>query len=305
MRRRYSKQTIGVLGLSYCGSTVLNYVLDTHPDIYGGSELYRLFANDKLPQCAICGRQCRYWTCNALDSVRDGGRGAFYANIASLMGARVICDSSKQPGHFIKIMRHDLETSFVFILLTKHPIRHVASFIANDYLKQRNRFTLPEIMNLQQLEQERSVEVAREYTAKILAFARQMEDRIPLFEARGTVLRMQYEEIIATLQGTLDPLLHLVGLEYVDAMSDFSRHEHHPIGGNMGPHLQTTGRQGAKLAYGRMSESRERFYTQSQSLVIDNKYREILSVRLLDALCASAEIVEACHLLGYKVSPEE
>lgn len=81
-----------IIGVSYCGSTLLNYILDSHPEIYGGGELHVLLRQGKRPRCKICGEQCVYWTPENLE--RPGAE-PFYTAIAEIFSTRIIADSSK------------------------------------------------------------------------------------------------------------------------------------------------------------------------------------------------------------------
>ncbi|MDJ0570882.1 MAG: hypothetical protein QNJ53_17805 [Pleurocapsa sp. MO_192.B19] len=52
---------IGILGLPYCGSTLLSYILGSHSQIYNAADLYKLNPRHK-GKCSIHGEKCPVWT---------------------------------------------------------------------------------------------------------------------------------------------------------------------------------------------------------------------------------------------------
>lgn len=297
---RYSGKTIAILGLSYCGSTVLNYVLDTHPSIYGGSELSRLFSERHSPSCAICGEECPYWTPERIAAISAAGPGQLYENLAALFRVPVICDSSKQLGHVLNVMESDAHTEFLFVVLTKHPLRHVASFVTNDFYKKARILAEEDIANTQETRHDEIMAFAMQAASRISDFHSLLTRRDKRLRQRGTVVTVTYESLMCDLPTALQPMLDFADLEYEPAMADYSAYEHHPIGGNMGPHVQTWKRHGVKGAWGATAGYRRTFYQQARNLVMDDKYRTTFSPRQIDILTGAHEIRELCGALGYE-----
>jgi hypothetical protein len=274
MKSPYSGQAIGILGTSYSGSTVLNYLFDTHTHIYGGSELIRLVSGKHEPYCAVCGKSCRYWTPQNLTRTYVGGRSRLYSNTASIFGKPIICDSSKQIRHFIQIMEEDRETTFTFIALSKHPIRHIASFVTNDLFRRLEIKSEDEIAYLQSSNPNEILQFALTTAQRLLAFYDYL-DKLELSALKqSSVFRVKYESVVSDPASVLQPVLDRLGLSYQAKMTDFSDVEHHPIGGNMGPHAQTAARHKADFRWGEVAEYRKKFYDRAQNLALDDKYQQ-------------------------------
>jgi len=94
-------KVLATIGLSYCGSTLLNLMLDSHPEIYGVGEAHWLLRdwekksvnNYAKPRCVTCGFECAYWTEDALKNAPKTG---FYSYVAEMFNTNVIVDTSKQ-----------------------------------------------------------------------------------------------------------------------------------------------------------------------------------------------------------------
>ena len=277
MTSPYSGQAIGILGLSYSGSTVINYLFDTHTQIYGGSELIRLVSGKHDPYCAVCGKSCHYWTPENLKRTYLDGRGRLYANTASIFEKPIICDSSKQIKHFIQIMEEDHETTFSFIALSKHPIRHIASFVTNDLFRDLKLHTAEQIAVFQSAHPNQLLQFATATAERLLEFYDRLDQLKASALRRCPVISLQYESVIADPAEALQPLLAQLGLSYQAQMANFSAMEHHPIGGNMGPHAQTAARHAAGIPWGAVAEYRKQFYDASRDLTLDNKYQQTFS----------------------------
>jgi len=129
---------IAILGAPYCGSTVMNYVLNTDPRIFGGSELRRLVYKNDTVQCSMCGSNCSYWTKENISlfakGFLSGGTHKFYRKIANIVSAPYIADSSKLVSFFgEKFLKRqeDDRVGFMFVVPVKHPIRFFSSYIFN------------------------------------------------------------------------------------------------------------------------------------------------------------------------------
>jgi hypothetical protein len=272
---------------------VLNYLFDTHTHIYGGSELIRLVSGKHDPFCAICGRNCAYWTPDNLAKTLRGGRGSLYATVASIFDKPIICDSSKQIRHFIDLMKTDKNTELTFISIIKHPIRHIASYVTNDFLRRRGVSTARDIAHVCSTEWNDVFAFVIETAELLLKFYARLDQLKTSALKDRPIIPMKYESLVANPQGSLLPVLSQFGVEYQPAMLQYSDSEHHPIGGNMGPHSQAASRQAAPVSWGEVADYRKQFYVKSRGLVLDDKYRQTFS----DAQVAEIERLDQVQQL--------
>lgn len=281
---------IGIIGLSYCGSTVLNYMLDSHPAIYGGSELRRLSTEGATARCGVCGIECSVWPEDVVQWIYPLEE--LYSTLRAGFGVKVIADASKNLGHFKKVLAADQSARLSFIVLTKHPIRHLASYVTNVGGNSK-----------QKADYESEDEFIRNTVEKMHSFYDAVEDRVGAFERRGFVLTVAYEDVVLRPSVELPKIIQPCGLEYDSRMLSFDRFEHHPIGGNMGPAVQTARQHGGVLRWGANSEYRRKFYEENQGIVLDNKYLETFSPERIYELARDPRIRALSERLGYGELP--
>jgi hypothetical protein len=140
-------KVIFVASLSHSGSTLLDLMLNAHPDVVSVGELKQLgrFARSEKPRPQLnctCGAEslmsCDFWggvsavtkatvgrTIRELnvDDYDDvdtfqGDNVALFKAIAAVAGKRIIVDSSKQVARFARLLEiHQLEVFPIFLLL--------------------------------------------------------------------------------------------------------------------------------------------------------------------------------------------
>ena len=287
---------IGILGTSFSGSTVLNLMLGAHPEIYAGGELSALILSrgqESVAGCSACGFSCPYWDERARSSVTTAN---LYREVTRIFRKNWLVDSSKSIDWFNVVLssaEHRRVTPS-YVLMVKHPIRYIASCVANMATHKPRRRSGGIFATL-------TASRARE------AFLDELAEDLYLFYEQffwcfgkslggATFHLMHYERLIGDPPGALTPLLRSLGLSYVPEMGDFFRNEYHQIGGNAGPIYQLghSWPKGADVAPVRKS-----FYEQGAALRIDNKYRELLSEREVARLLAHPVVRKLCERLGY------
>jgi hypothetical protein len=292
-----SAGVIGILGTSFSGSTVLNLMLGAHPEIYAGGELSALIlrrGEEGVAGCSACGFSCRYWDEQARAVVTTAN---LYHEVKKVFGKNWIVDSSKSIDWFNEVLRSEKHRRFTaaYVLMVKHPIRYIASCVANMASDKPRRRTGGIFAML-------STSRARE------AFLCELAEDLDRFYQQffwcfgksvggATFHLMHYERLIADPPGSLAPLLRSLGLSYVPEMADFFRTEYHQIGGNAGPIYQI-GHGWPKSAD--VAPARKSFYEQGAALRIDNKYRELLSAQEVARLLALPVVRKLCDRLGYE-----
>lgn len=170
----------------------------------------------------------------------------------------------------------------VHVVLTKHPIRHVASFVTNDRPNDRLGY-------------------AEERIAYLLRFYERVDEALPALGTRS--MRVQYERLVSDAERVLGRILDLAGECFEPSMLDFAGAEQHPFGGNRGPAVQVRRRRGQATKWDPRAEHRRAFYETAQGLRLDDKYREAFSDDELLTLTRSPRLRGLCEQLGYSVDP--
>jgi hypothetical protein len=255
---------IAIVGDSFCGSTLVNCVLGAHPEIFGGSELRWLLETPDEAGCAVCGSACAMWTPEALRRVGQAPK--MYDAISRHFGRRVICDASKTPTWFSTALER-LDAPVVRVLITKHPLRHVASHLTKT-----------------------SEPVTRARIDAILAHLRAFHEKVVLngerrsrrFPARDDAMTcdflLRYEDFVADPLRRLAPILARVGLWPEFPMLNWSKVPAHHIGGNVAPLVQICN------AVHPTSTGREKY--RQRGIFLDQTYREALEPDAIDYICA-------------------
>ncbi len=256
-------RVVGVLGHSLCGSTILNLILDCHPDIFGGGELYYLMEKKEaeLPfelVCTNCLSNCRIWT---QDFINLSPERNLYSYICNQSGKRVIVDSSKKLDWFREREKDEAGVSFLYVVVVKHPVRHVASYVCRAmevegweaYLKPENTIDL----------------LYEKYNA-ILDY---------LEKKRRHFVILQYENLVRNPQEALSRILSRVSLDYIPEMEKYWRKEHHQLAGNMGAVYGATERWSPWNPKTKVHPAkREQYESNAQKgLFVDEKYKNFLT----------------------------
>jgi hypothetical protein len=292
-------KVIAVLGRSYCGSSILNLVLGSHSCTFGAGELYRTVMRPDKAYCAICRGHCSVWT---PDTIQRLNLDNVYETLAKRTGADTIIDSSKVPGWFSKAMNARTNVEFIPTLLVKHPLRHISSFVANQFFRDESlpHRDAPET-------RQRLLSFANEQLRKTLqAYTRILDN--PTFQPHGPVRILAYESFVADPDSALKPTLNAAGLEFEPRMLEYLKQEHHPVGGNTGAHLQLR-LQGKFekqarhwIEHSNPDRSWRRYYagTAAAGLNIDDKFRETLREEEVSAILAQVDYQRLCAMLGYQ-----
>ena len=108
---------IYVLGLSYCGSSLCNLLLNTHPEVVGLGEVHRLYNERDYRFCGKCGPE----PCTRYADWEDD----FYDHVAEIDQTKWLVDSSKNIYHMTQYC------TYYPVLLSKNVYQFVASFKAH------------------------------------------------------------------------------------------------------------------------------------------------------------------------------
>lgn len=140
---------IEIGGLSYIGSTTMNFILGSLPGVVAVGESHWLVDNharsmkknnikpvdiskaneheyrNGFVHCQLCGPECKIYTKGFRDSLVKGEKATWHSKIAKATGARVIVTSDKHP-KIIRSLDNDLRNAT--IVLFKHPYHSWMSY---------------------------------------------------------------------------------------------------------------------------------------------------------------------------------
>jgi hypothetical protein len=304
----YDIGVIGILGPSYCGSTILSYVLNTDPGIFGGGELRRLVELNKTVKCDLCGRRCPYWTRKNIRLFAprgdESGRERFYRKIAGIVGKRLIADSSKLgpffTDEFIAAEKAD-GARFAFIVPVKHPIRFFASYVYNKLFRNESR-KLGDFDEVRQSldDPSRSQELESFLLGvgnTLLGSYRQFYNRFGQ-QSEGPLFTLKHEEFVGEAGQELLAGFVREGLGYdpVLNLASYPSFETHPVGGNRGPYWQA---KLERVETFRSPDPRFRYYRERSGIRLDQKYRRIFSPVMIRRLLDLEITQELGKLLSY------
>ena len=206
------KGAIVLLGTSYCGSSLVNAVLDSHSQIAGGGELHWLVSKHARGLCAICGEDCKLWTPEVRQTITAEN---VWDTCATLTKKSFVLDTSKMKNWFIDFLPKVKQERIVTVM-GKHPIRLASSFLE----KARRR---------EDMKQYRDIDVLMERIASSYKF---------IFDSFKIEFLLRYEDFVKSPEKSLDSILKNFDLSFEQSMSNWQKDQHHYIGGNPGPRFQ-------------------------------------------------------------------
>jgi hypothetical protein len=306
---------IAILGLPYCGSTLLNLMLDSHPDICGVGEVCSLAdpSSTLSRVCTNCGEDCPRFT---PERVRALGPENFYADIAGFFGASLLADSSKSLEWFAKSTTFPSHRPLRFlpVLVVKHPIRQLLSYALNLDLAQRNRITpyawfyhatkaaAPNPLGRRPLFRRlaRNALFQQLLHWYLLKNSERFAQEIPQVFPDSRPLTVRYEDFVTAPRKTLTPLLAALGLEYSERMADCYAFPHHQIGGNSGTLYQITGNKRDTSAD---HPCKQAYYSKLRGISMDNRFQAFFDAEELEELLRSDAVRQVCARYGYEPTP--
>ncbi|MEO4041219.1 hypothetical protein AAFN47_06410 [Hoeflea sp. CAU 1731] len=223
----------------------------------------------------------------------------FYQTIAAIVGARSVVDASKSLNFFstkfvTSVRDSGVEMSFGHV--TKHPLPHMASYLANEYAKKNRGISDYGETHALLASEFESVKVFIDSTFKRLSNFYNAMTRADHF---GPILQVKLENIIENPTHFLfRPTSKLLGVEPSDFDVDYWKTEIHPIGGNLGPLIQAKALKTGNIGSRRVVD-RESIYSQRASLRQDDKWKHFLPGRVREYIQTHTTAQHLQSLLGY------
>lgn len=209
-----------IQSLSYTGTTWLNYVLGSHPDIFGLGPADRPFALSRAEAgtaCRVHGEACPFWP--RFYETWDEGKN-FFVHLAETSGKRIIVTNNPLPTGAGTALAHPR--------LDVRPIRFVRDgrAVAESFARKHP--------------QQAFFDVVRDWLAPSF-------NNFAFDDADPDTLCLRYEDVLADQNGMLGRVGKFVGVSYDESALRFWEHEHHPAAGNAGPINMLRIHQGASL----------------------------------------------------------
>lgn len=278
-----SIDVINIYGMSYSGSTLLNFMLDCVPGVYGGGELHWLHTQHSSESaykahCTNCKDECDIWTPERCENVPESD---FYQFIQKITGASVIVDTSKIISWFdTRAKANELNVTPHNFLLVKHPFRHLASLVIN----QKNESASQREAGLK-----KAIGVFSSYYREVLRYLSPTHENI-----------IQYEELVRNNIETINRILVKTGQQHQESTLNCFAKEHHQIAGNGGTIYLATKKWPGK----RENQPKKKLeqYESKTGVFLDNKYVDFFTPDELLQIKADRDINKISQQLGYDLS---
>jgi hypothetical protein len=212
-------KSLFICGAGHSGSTLLGMVLGGAEGAFyvgeGGKARYLHDLNKPLRKraCKICGDDCPVWSGFQWD-----GEAPLHARIAAHVGAHTIVDSTKDANWITRraAETHALGGSVGLVFLQRD-----GRAVVNSRLRK-----YPD----------------RDPVAQIDQWVDQMTRSRALFDGfEGAKVELQYEAFATDPNTSLAQVCDTLGIGFDPAMLDFTRRDHHQLGGNTGTQFVAAG----------------------------------------------------------------
>mgnify|MGYP001182680953 CR=1 FL=1 len=293
---------IGIVGLPYCGSTILSYVLGSHSKIYCGADLYKLSPNYDA-SCSLHGEDCNLWTRENKNSVYESlenGQRMYYDRICEITKRSIVCDASKSPGYFASRVL-DVGIPVLIISLRKHPLRHICSLLFNHHLVKgvgiRGDKDVEDYLSKNWDDCMDFINNSLSRVANHTVESRNLRENL----INSEWLEMKYEDFVTDTKDMISEAVGFFGLRFEVGQSEFERHDLHPIVGNTGPRRKFNS---SHLPVKSSTDIRASFYDSDiSSIQMDEKYKLVFNNEQISKIVEIQSYRDLCDILEYPVMP--
>lgn len=202
-----------ILGISYCGSTLLSLLLGKAEKVFSVGEAHWLLQGQ--PQCYICTDGCNFYDDSFLRSLNWDNLTHRIANRAKARyGCNIILYSDKNEKFYRQIFKHNKPDAF--ILLFKNPKAFVASYLKHnptDSPKQRRAYIKKAV---------------RQYEVGYLLNLKYMK------ECGSKTVRIYYDDLLEDLPEKMKFICSELNIKYSKHLTDLEGlpEKLHQVGGN-------------------------------------------------------------------------
>jgi len=198
----------GIIGTSFCGSTLLSFILGSNECIFATSELNTLVRQKENTKCSICGKKCKFWTKE------------FVKHLSSNLDYRYNIVSEEAKAKFEK---------HITIISDKHPKTYKNSMWCTKFNGFITLFKRPEAyVNSCKIHLPKNsiINHLRAYT-ETYQQALNMKNNQFIF----------YDDLAINPESIIEDICQKIGVVYTPTMLEFWNYQHHTLGGNSGTHM--------------------------------------------------------------------
>lgn len=218
-----------IIGMSFCGSTVLSYVLGALPGLATIGESHWI-NSEPLPgadpaMCGHCGIECEVLSAEFLRSMR-AGEVEWYPRLAHRLGTHMLVSADKD---FDVIIKYDPKLFLDAIFCFRSPLASFRSYI-------RSANLAPSDGPLLEL-------------SEYLSYWGWFYENALQVPVQGNRVFVNWESFSSAPEPELLRLCNLLGVEFDLAALSYWRKIQHAVGGNFSPweRLKITGEQGLQI----------------------------------------------------------
>jgi len=274
------KQMIGILGTSYCGSTLLSFMMDCMPNVTSVGEVYaKTKEKNRLPEkpyfCTCCrDKGCPYITRDFVMTLRPDNVYRRFAQRFKLGEKDTLLTSDKSYAAYeAAVPHHRLDFPAKGILMFKRPEANIKSFMTHAGLRDNP------------MDFDEAVKTWTGWYQQCL---------VTLHRLRMPFVTVQYEDFAKNPGFELKRICDAFDIEYNYDALQYWKYEHHQCGGNTGAHINILGTKFTdgwwwKKQHGSPST---KYYNESyrKEITVDETWRDVLTTEQIENIKKSSAI---------------
>ena len=269
---------IGILGISYCGSTLLCYLLGYNDQIFSVGESHwlldvtsKISPGTRHDSCVICrekeDKKCEFYTDEFKASLTWDNMMSKISERAKLLYNKDIClYSDKHESNYIRMLKHNkLDKA---IILFKRPQGWVYSFIRHDTNIYKN-LTRRQLLLM-------GINTYNNFYKGTIRFCK---------EQKLTPIFLFYEDLAAHTEDTLKRLCKEFNVEYQSKMLKYWENKNfHQIGGNGSPKVSMFEKDKFKQLYQGESKESKWYRKIRKKIVLDERWKTELNPQEIETI---------------------
>lgn len=209
---------IGIIGTSYCGSTLTSVLLDGMPGVSAVGETYCILDKDmsKMRNCLTCADECEYLT-DAFIASMKADPSDWWSKLRSQFGAEHIVLSDKWH-----VLYERLGLPDIVLMIWREPAKWCCSWLMHQALKIRDDVTLTTLYPSND-----------DVISSLKIWSNFYDAAITWTSCRGIkTIGLSFDDLLSDPTTELEMLCRRLGIEYSSDALDYMSKPHHHIRGN-------------------------------------------------------------------------